>query len=248
MQEEWFSRWFDSPYYHLLYQHHNDDEASVFIDNLFQFLEPPAGARMLDQACGKGRHALYMSRAGYDVTGLDISPSSITFARQFEHAGLSFFQHDMRKPFRMNYYDIIFNFFTSFGYFKTEEEHVQTLKNIRLGLRPNGIFVLDFLNARKVAKELIGKDNRTLDGITFSIHRTLQDGIIQKQISFSDQGRDFVFEEQVKAYDLVVLTRLFAAAGLEVYQTFGNYHLDDFDEQDSDRLILLGRKTNAREL
>ncbi len=245
MQDEWFSRWFDSPYYHLLYQHHNDDEARVFIDNLFQFLQPPPGARMLDLACGKGRHALYMSEKGYDVTGLDISPSSISFAREFEHEGLSFFQHDMRKPFRMNYFDFIFNFFTSFGYFETEAEHAQTLKNVRLGLRPDGIFVLDFLNARKVARELIREEVKILNGITFSINRSVRDNVILKQINLSDSGQDYNFEEKVKAFDLQTLTRLCASAGLEIYQTFGNYQLDQFHEDQSDRLILLGRKMKA---
>ncbi len=201
---------------------------------------------MLDLACGKGRHALYMSQSGYDVTGLDISPASITFARSLEHEGLSFFQHDMRKPFRMNYFDMIFNFFTSFGYFKTDEEHVQTLKNIRLGLRPEGIFVLDFLNAKKVVKDLIREDVKTLEGVTFSINRSHVDNVIQKRISFTDQGQEFTFEENVKSFDLKSMTRLFAAAGLEVYQTFGNYNLDLYNEESSDRLILLGRKLNAQ--
>lgn len=245
MQDEWFSRWFDSPYYHLLYQHHNDDEASVFIDNLFALLLPPPGSRMLDLACGKGRHALYMSRFGYHVTGLDISESSIAFARNFEHEGLDFFQHDMRKPFRINYFDFIFNFFTSFGYFKTEQEHLQTLRNVQRGLRPGGVFVLDFMNAQKVIRNLVHGETKVLDNITFSIQRHVRDGKIIKTIALNDQGREMIFQEQVNGFDLPVLQAMFGSAGLEIMGEYGNYHLDVFDPDESDRLILFGRKSKS---
>lgn len=245
MQDEWFSRWFDSPYYHVLYQHHNDDEARVFIDNLFASLLPSPEARMLDLACGKGRHALYMSRFGYDVTGLDISSSSIAFARQFEHDKLAFYQHDMRKPFRVNYFDFIFNFFTSFGYFQTEQEHLQTLRNVQRGLRPGGIFVLDFMNARKVVQNLVEGETRVLNDITFSIHREVRNNLIVKTITLNDQGQEWTFEERVNGFDLPVLQAMFASSGLEIIAQYGNYELEEFEPDRSDRLILFGQKSKS---
>ncbi|MBK7343482.1 MAG: class I SAM-dependent methyltransferase [Saprospiraceae bacterium] len=245
MQDEWFSRWFDSPYYHVLYQHHNDDEARVFIDNLFACLLPSPEARMLDLACGKGRHALYMSRFGYDVTGLDISSSSIAFARQFEHDKLAFYQHDMRKPFRVNYFDFIFNFFTSFGYFQTEQEHLQTLRNVQRGLRPGGIFVLDFMNARKVVQNLVEGETRVLNDITFSIHREVRNNLIVKTITLNDQGQEWTFEERVNGFDLPVLQAMFASSGLEIIAQYGNYELEEFEPDRSDRLILFGQKSKS---
>lgn len=245
MQDEWFSRWFDSPYYHVLYQHHNDDEARVFIDNLFASLLPSPEARMLDLACGKGRHALYMSRFGYDVTGLDISSSSIAFARQFEHDKLAFYQHDMRKPFRVNYFDFIFNFFTSFGYFQTEQEHLQTLRNVQRGLRPGGIFVLDFMNARKVVQNLVEGETRVLNDITFSIHREVRNNLIVKKITLNDQGQEWTFEERVNGFDLPVLQAMFASSGLEIIAQYGNYELEEFEPDRSDRLILFGQKSKS---
>lgn len=245
MQDEWFSRWFDSPYYHVLYQHHNDDEARVFIDNLFACLLPSPEARMLDLACGKGRHAFYMSRFGYDVTGLDISSSSIAFARQFEHDKLAFYQHDMRKPFRVNYFDFIFNFFTSFGYFQTEQEHLQTLRNVQRGLRPGGIFVLDFMNARKVVQNLVEGETRVLNDITFSIHREVRNNLIVKTITLNDQGQEWTFEERVNGFDLPVLQSMFASSGLEIIAQYGNYELEEFEPDRSDRLILFGQKSKS---
>ena len=57
-QKEWFASWFDSPYYHLLYQHRDDNEAKQFIGHLTEALDLPQGAKVLDLACGKGRHSI----------------------------------------------------------------------------------------------------------------------------------------------------------------------------------------------
>ena len=124
----WFKDWFNSPYYHLLYQNRDESEASRFIERLLEHLHPPKNARMLDIACGKGRHALQLASKGYDVTGIDLSPESIKFAEQFSHEKLQFFVHDMRRPFWIRYFNYAFNFFTSFGYFETMREHDGRLK------------------------------------------------------------------------------------------------------------------------
>src|ERR1700740_139961 len=99
----WFSDWFNSPYYHLLYQHRDEDEASLFIHSLIRHLQPPAGAKMLDVACGKGRHSKALADMGFDVTGIDLAADSIREAKKFESDQLHFYQHDMRLPFWINY-------------------------------------------------------------------------------------------------------------------------------------------------
>jgi len=135
MKKDWFSAWFDSPYYHTLYKSRDEEEAQNTLDNLLRALDLPEGAQILDLACGKGRHSRYLASKGFDVTGLDISDASITFARQFEHERLAFFQHDMRVPFRFNYFDAVMNMFTSFGYFETDRDHLLALSNIQTGLK-----------------------------------------------------------------------------------------------------------------
>ncbi len=85
---------------------------------------------MLDVACGRGRHSRILASKGFVVTGIDISFDSIAFAKQFENENLDFYQHDMRLPFRVNYFDYAFNFFTSFGYFKTRREHDDAIRTI----------------------------------------------------------------------------------------------------------------------
>lgn len=245
MRKEWFTHWFDSPYYHLLYQHHNDDEARLLIDNLFKRLSPAPYATILDLACGRGRHALYMSRAGYDVTGLDISTSSIAYARQFEQEHLTFYQHDMRHLFRTNYFDYVFNFFTSFGYFKTEKEHLQTLRNIQIALKPGGYFVLDFLNSAKVIARLVPEASVDQGAVHFQIKRFVRDGYIFKQIDVRDGDQTLAFEEQVRAFQLTDFQHMFDQVGLELESVFGSHQLEAFEPNQSDRLILFVRKPSS---
>ena len=148
----------------------------------------------------------------------------------------------MRHPFRTNYFDLIINVFTSFGYFETEKDHLDTLKNITKGLRPSGIFVLDFFNAHKVIAELKPRQQKTVDGICFKMTRKVEKGYIIKRIRFSDKGRDYQFEERVRGFTLPDYKKLFAKAGLEIIQTYGDYHLKAFRKKTSDRLVLVAKK------
>ena len=95
-QPAWFKDWFNSHYYHLLYQHRDEEEANRFIHTLINYLQPQKGSKMVDIACGKGRHSKALADMGFDVTGIDLSLASIEFAKQDENEHLHFYQHDMR--------------------------------------------------------------------------------------------------------------------------------------------------------
>ena len=126
MEREWFEQWFDTKYYHILYKDRDHEEARRFIDTLIKYLSPVPNSRILDLACGKGRYSVFLADKGFEVTGIDLSVQSIEYARQFENDHLSFYTHDMRLPFRINYFDYVFNFFTSFGYFEEDKSHRET--------------------------------------------------------------------------------------------------------------------------
>src|SRR5258706_2099165 len=142
----WYKEWFSSPFYHRLYFERDKKEAEAFIHKLTHFLQPLPRSYMLDVACGRGRHSLILAEMGFDVTGIDLSLESIYYAKQFEKDNLSFYQHDMRLPFWINYFDYAFNFFTSFGYFATRREHDDAMRTITGSLKPGGCFIIDYLN------------------------------------------------------------------------------------------------------
>lgn len=242
MEKEWFAEWFDSPYYHTLYKSRDEKEAQHTLDNLLRALELPPGARILDLACGKGRHSRYLAEKGFDITGLDISDTSITFARQFEHERLAFYQHDMRLPFRINYFDAVMNMFTSFGYFETGRDHLLTLKNVQKGLKPGGLFLLDYFNSVWVRKNLVASDVKTIDGIEFRMKRNIRSGHVFKTVEFATGGKQYHFRERVRLFTLADFESLIAEAGLDLRHTYGGYNLDNYDADTSKRLILIAQK------
>ncbi|RNL54557.1 class I SAM-dependent methyltransferase [Pedobacter jejuensis] len=242
MQRKWFQYWFNSPYYHILYQQRNDAEAELFIDNITKFIQPKPESKMLDIACGKGRHSIYLNKKGFDVTGIDLSEQSIKYAKHFENQKLHFLVHDMRKLFYINYFDVAVNLFTSFGYFDTEQEHVNALKTFRKCLKADGILVLDYFNTEKIIRNLNLCEIKSLDGIAFKITKSVVDGKIIKKIDFEDNSKIYSFEERVQAFSFNDFERMLTKAGMVIQKTFGSYLLDDFDEANSDRLILICTK------
>lgn len=234
---EWFSAWFDSPYYHMLYFHHDDADAKGFIDALIRHVKLPEDAHILDLACGRGRHAIYLNKKGFRVTGLDLSPKNIAIARKYENEKLRFATHDMREPLPLSEYDLILNLFTSFGYFSTDSEHVNALSHISRALKPGGGFILDYMNAVRVRKNLVHRNSTVINGVTFQLERRLQEEFIEKDIRFSAEGKEYFFQERVRSFTPAELEELIHQAGMKVCAKWGSYALDDFDEETSDRLI-----------
>jgi len=120
---DWFQSWFHSPYYELLYYKRDRAEAKQFIDALLAHLNPPTHASFLDLACGSGRHSVFLASKGFEVTGIDLSDELIEKAKANESGNLTFYVHDMRNEFRINYYNYTLNLFTSFGYFDSDHDN-----------------------------------------------------------------------------------------------------------------------------
>ena len=125
--KDWFTSWFDTKYYHLLYKNRNDDEARLFVEHLVANLNLVPHAKVLDLACGKGRHSITLNRLGFDVLGVDLSSNSIEQAKEFENDTLHFDVCDMRKSYQKNKFDAVFNLFTSFGYFENKDDNTSVI-------------------------------------------------------------------------------------------------------------------------
>ena len=234
----WFASWFDSPYYHILYKDRDYEEAQLFVDNITNYLNLPEDSKILDLACGKGRHSIYMNKLGYNVTGADLSPNSIEEAKQFENDTLHFEVHDMREPFEQKF-DAIVNLFTSFGYFENDADNLLTLKAIQHSLTEYGFAVIDFMNVNRVINNLVPEELKTVDGIDFHIKRYHQEGYIIKDIDFEDDGEKFHFTERVKALTLQDFQSMMDEAGIYLLDIFGDYKLRKFHKDESERLILI---------
>lgn len=243
--KSWYKEWFSSPYYHLLYSNRDEAEAQRFLQQLIAFIGLTPSSRVLDVACGKGRYSKALAQMGFDVTGIDLAETSIEAARQFENDHLHFFQHDMRLPFWMNYFAAAFNFFTSFGYFRTRREHDNAIRTIANSLKPNGVFVIDYLNVHYAEDHLVKTEQKNIEGTVFHISRWHNEDHFFKQIQIEAPGQHLVkhlYTEKVAKFSLGDFTDMLSYQGLQVQEVFGNYQLGHYDIRKSPRLIIVAKK------
>jgi cyclopropane fatty-acyl-phospholipid synthase-like methyltransferase len=237
----WFKTWFDTKYYHILYKNRNDEEAQLFMRNLIAFLKLNKEAKILDLACGKGRHSVYLNSLGYNVVGLDLAKNSIKHASQFENETLKFGVHDMREVYPEKF-EAVFNLFTSFGYFNDDNDNLKTIQAVYNELNSGGVAVFDFLNATKAKSNLQAVEAKEVDGITFHLTRRTDDKYIYKTIDFEDNDEQFSYNEQVRCLGLADFEAYFEQAGFSLENVFGDYDLSSFDVAKSNRMIMLVRK------
>ena len=241
--KEWYTSWFDSPYYHSLYSHRNHQEASDFVSRLINLIQPYKDAHILDVGCGRGRHAIELYRHGFTVTGIDLSHENIKYAKdkaknEKASSSLKFMVHDMRKPLDTQFSNVL-NLFTSFGYFKDPKDTIRTLESFRTQLVPNGVGVIDFLNPSWVLSNLIKEEIIERDGVRFSIQRYKKGKWLYKDIQFQIDEHSYKFQEQVELLEVNDFITLFSQVNLQLVDLFGNYQLDAYDKDLSNRQILI---------
>lgn len=237
---EWFEHWFGEGYLEL-YPHRDDAEASRMAALLESRGVVRRGDRVVDLACGAGRHAVALSRLGARVVGLDLSmPLLRAGQRRWQDPRLV--RADIRVlPLRSGAADAVVNLFTSFGYFEHDAEHEKVIAEVARVLRAGGRFVLDFLNAREVRATLVPRDERPINGRSVVQERRLeQDGrYVIKTIHLSGEGRSFM--ERVRLYERADLERMLEGAGLAIDAVLGDYEGAPYVER-SPRLLMLARK------
>lgn len=239
----WFENWFNSKYYHILYKNRDHKEAVFFLDNIIKNININNG-RILDVACGKGRHAKYLNHLGFNVTGIDLSKNSIEFANKDSNENLKYFVHDMRSVFKKNHFDLVTNLFTSFGYFENQEDEQITINAMSNNLKEGGLLLIDFMNVKKVISSLVTSESKEIDGIKFLIERKYDENHIIKKIIIKDQDSDLNFQEKVRALTLYDFDVMLKKANMKIVDLFGDYSLNEFNAIDSDRLIIISRKLN----
>ncbi|MGZ3847069.1 MAG: SAM-dependent methyltransferase [Flavisolibacter sp.] len=244
VEKEWYKAWFNSPFYHKLYFERDEKEAQNFILKLLKRLQPAPGSRVLDVACGRGRHSKFLATLDFDVTGIDLSFESIEFAKQFEKENLHFYQHDMRMPMWINYFDYAFNFFTSFGYFATRREHDDAINTISGSLKGGGQVVFDYLNVHFVEDRLVHDEVKNIGDTSYEIRRWMDDDHFYKNIIVKDSsiGSPQQFCEKVTKLSLGDFTDMLSFQGLQVVDVYGDYELNSYDVRKTPRMIVVAMK------
>jgi len=244
MKKKWFENWFDSMYYHLLYQNRNDEEANLFIENLIKFLNPKKKSLFLDVACGTGRHSIKLNKKGFRVEGFDLSKKSLKKAKIHEKENLTFYIKDMRKLKVKNKYDIILNLFTSFGYFDNDKDNFLVSENMYNALKRKGYIIIDFFNTEKIIKQKKSKETKKIKNILFEIEKSHDSKFIYKKIKIIDKNKQYTFNEKVRLINKEKFVNYYKDFNVNLKAVFGDYSLNTYDPKVSDRLILIFQKIN----
>ena len=234
--------WFNSDYYHILYKNRNKKEAEFFINNLIKKLKIKKKSKILDLACGIGRHSFYLNKKGMNVIGIDNSENNIKKAKKFENKFLKFKKKEMTEDYGQEF-DFIFNLFTSFGYIN-EKHNFKTLRSIDNSLVNHGILVIDYLNVFKLKKELVEKETKKIGNIIFNIKRSFKDNFIVKKIKIKDNNEIFYFEERVMELTIIDFQDYLKKFNFDILDVYGNYDLEKY-HKNSERLIMIIKKSQS---
>ncbi len=233
----WYQQWFGEEYLDL-YSYRDEKEARRHI----QFLRKQWGIvedRVLDLACGSGRHIEEMNASGYRVTGVDLSVTLLRGAKK--RPGIDrVIRADMRRlPFENGAFAGVTSFFTSFGYFESEEDNALVVEEMARVVRKGGLFLFDYLNVDRELNHLVESEVRPIDGREAVIERWFDRAArtFNKRITIGDRH----FLERVRGYDLDEISTLFAAAGFAIRDVFGDFDGGRF-ESSSPRLIMIGTR------
>jgi SAM-dependent methyltransferase len=241
----WWESFFGADY---LKQYEEDvDRTSSEVDAVETILHPRKGARILDLACGAGRHSIELARRGYRVTGYDLSQELLRKARAAARAvkaRVDFVRGDMRELAYHAEFDAAINMFSSFGYFDSVGEDRKVMEGVARALKARGKFLMDRFNRESLAYELplqgwrVGKDGSVvLQEDTFDVLRGRYD---TRQIVIDREGtREHL--GSVRAYTFSELKELFDGAGLPIHRVLGGLDLSPYRAR-SPRLVLYAVK------
>lgn len=239
---EWFAAWFDSPYYPVLYCHRNEAEACFLIHNIVSHLKLDKGAKVLDLACGSGRHALEFANLGMEVVGIDLSEQAIARANESAQGKAEFFVHDMRQLFWNRHFNLVVNLFTSYGYFHNKADDMRVMQSVHDALAPGGYFIMDYLNAKRVVAQLVQSEQIVRNGIQFKIERRVERNMVTKHIEVVDGSATHFYKEEVDLLTESDLTELMEDAGFTVIGLYGDYALGPYSLDQSERLVILAQR------
>ncbi len=237
---QWYEESFGKDYL-LVYKHRNQQDASKEVEQAAKWLELKENDLILDLCCGMGRHTISLAKRGYQVVGLDLS--SVLLEKAIEKSSglaIPFIKADMRNlPLIDASFDIVLNLFTSFGYFRDDCDNERVLAEMARVLKPEGRFLIDFLNRNSVIKTLVPESEREVEGRRIKEKRWIEENFVHKIITIEDEQGTRTYQERVKMYDLKQLIDMLEKHSLKAEEIFANFDGDPY-HPDGERVIIKG--------
>lgn len=243
--QNWFKDWFNSSDYLKVYNHRDSLDAQKLSDLILSSIHLPNNAKILDAACGSGRHAIYLSSKGFNVIGFDLSRTLLKKAKEeasINNIKLNLILADIREICFKGKFDLILNLFTSFGYFETDEENFSFIKRAFHFLNNDGFYVLDYFNKSYLERNLVYESEKYFDDMIVLEKRRIENQRVIKEIVILKENDTNRFIESVKLYDSKTIINKFLSGGYKLFKTFGDYDGNIYNEDSSPRLILIFQK------
>lgn len=243
--------WYETAFrqdYLARYPHRNTTAAAQDLPFIEKALSVHHDEPVLDLCCGAGRYSNALAERGLRIIGVDLSGDLLRGARSPDSSA-TYFRGDMRRlPFRDEVFGGIVNLFTSFGYFEADEENLAALEEAARVLKTGGTLLLDFFNRTRTLATLEPRTERRIGEQQIVETRAFnaKRGRIEKTIRMSLEGKpelERVLVESVRAFSAEELAHLIASAGLTVRSRHGDLRGTSFQEQSSERCVLIARKS-----
>jgi SAM-dependent methyltransferase len=245
---DWFESFFGADYFEIYRDVFPPEATAAEVEGIALLLGLPAGARVLDLACGHGRHAIPLAERGYRVTGYDLSEAMLERARAdaaVRGVAVRWVRGDMRAlPFDGEF-DAVINVFTAFGYFEDPAEDLETLLRVRRALVPGGRFLMETLHRDALLARFRPRVEYTTSNGTQVVRDYVWDlarnAIDERVAVVRSDGTRAEYATSVRTRSLHELLALAGQAGLEPAAWYGG--LDGSPLQlDSRRLVLVSSR------
>jgi cyclopropane fatty-acyl-phospholipid synthase-like methyltransferase len=242
---EWFREWFNTDEYLYVYRNRNEQDAKKLVELIIKNVNLPENSRVLDLACGAGRHSVLFAQKGFKVTAVDLSENLLKVARlsaKEANVNINFVQADIRHFCINKKFDLIANLFTSFGYFDDDKENFLLFDTVQELLNKNGSFALDYFNPIYIRKNLVKKSEEPFNGGKIIQEREIVGSRVIKRIKIIKDGKVKNFIENVRMYSLDEIENEIKKRGMKIKHIYGNSNGDSFAAEKSKRIILIAQK------
>lgn len=242
---EWFEKWFNSDEYLSVYRKRNDADAEKLVNLILSNIDLQPRADVIDLACGAGRHSMLFAEKGFNVTAVDLSENLLNVARktaQELNLKINFVNGDLRNFCITSKYDLAVNLFTSFGYFKNDEENFYLFSDAFELLRNSGYFVIDYFNTNFIRENLVPRSEDFIDGKKIIQEREIVGERVIKNILITKNGTKKNYMESVRMYSDIELISAIENSGFKIEKIFGDFNGSKFDLNSSPRIIIISGK------
>jgi len=220
-------------------------ETEQEVGALLQLLRLRRGAQILDVPCGFGRHAVELAGHGFRVTGVDISPELLAWAREAAVAQgvlAEFRRGDMRRLPYQREFDVVLNLLTSFGYFGDRTD-LQVLRKFRRALRPKGRLVIDVVHRDWILRNFLPHDRAHVGKFVVAQERSFDFRTsVQTTYWTARSGRRrWKGTTRLRLYSCHELLEMLSQAGFSDVKCCGDLRGGPLT-LDSQRLVLIARR------